>query len=153
MRTPSAPQIQRAVIYVSGSNWAPRTRPSKPLAEQAEACRAAIEKHPELKRCATYRNRYDNGGAGDYRKILEDAVNRRFDCIVVDGIYRFAPTERAAFFDVARFLVPAGFRIIDVAEGYDTLTQAKEYRVHIQHRLARMEANARRREANHGAQD
>lgn len=143
----------RTAIYVSASNWAPLTRPAKPLAAQSEACRAFIARHPELKRAATYRNRYESGDSGDYRRLLEDAVNRRFDCLVMDGAFRFGAMERQAFFNLARFMLPAGIRLVDVAEGTDTAENVKGFRNHIP-ALARMERRAekeRKGASGHGA--
>ena len=60
----------RAAIYASASNWAPLTRPDVPLAEQSRRCREAIDADPTLRRAATYRNRYANGEAGDYRRLV-----------------------------------------------------------------------------------
>lgn len=142
----------RAAVYASASNWAPLMRPDVPVAEQSRRCRAAIDERPELKRAATYRNRYENGEAGDYRRLLEDAVNRRFDCLVICGANHLGPTERAAFFNIGRVLVPAGFRVIDVAEGWDTaVDDGRRYALHLSG-MAKAERRAERR-AGDGTQE
>ena len=82
----------RAAIYASASNWAPLTRRDIPIAEQSARCREAIEARPYLKRVGTYRNRYENGEAGDYERLIEDAINRRYDCLVICGGNHFGPT-------------------------------------------------------------
>ena len=100
----------------------------------------------------TYRNRYANGEAGDYRRLVEDAVNRRFDCLVVCGGNRLGPSERAAFFLVGRFLAPAGFRVVDVAEGWDTeASGGRAYAFHLRG-MSRTERRAERRSED-GAQE
>ena len=133
----------RAAIYASASNWAPLTRPDVPLAEQSRRCREAIDADPTLRRAATYRNRYANGEAG---------VNRRFDCLVVCGGNRLGPSERAAFFLVGRFLAPAGFRVVDVAEGWDTeASGGRAYAFHLRG-MSRTERRAERRSED-GAQE
>ena len=109
----------RAAIYVSASSWAPLTRPARGLAEQSERCRQAVE-CLGLKRVRTYRNRYGSGGSGDWRKMIEDAVNRRFDVLVFDGAEHLGASERCAFFQLVRVMVPAGFRIVDAGEGLDS---------------------------------
>lgn len=148
----AAGSAQRAAIYVSASNWAPLTRPAIPLSEQSRRCRDAIAADPSLKREATYRNRYENGEAGDFWRLIDDAINRRFDCLVICGGNRFGATERAAFFHIGRFLVPAGFRVIDVAEGWDTAKDGgKKYAFHLRV-MSRMEKNEERR-ASDGAQE
>ena len=143
----------RAAVYVSASNWAPLTCAEVSLAEQSRRCREVIEAYPELKRCATYRNRYESGGSGDYERLLEDAINRRFDCLVICGANHMGPTERCAFFQIGRVLLPAGFRVIDVSEGWDAQgwdgegETGKAYANHISG-MAKAERHAERRAAN-----
>lgn len=143
-----SPGSVRAAVYVSASNWAPLTCGEIGLAEQSKRCREAIDARPELKRCATYRNRYESGGSGDYERLLEDAINRRFDCLVIFGANRFGPTERCAFFQIGRVLLPAGFRVIDVSEGWDAEGEAgRAYANHISG-MAKRECHAEMRASN-----
>ncbi len=138
-------KILRAAIYASASNWAPLTRADIPIAEQSRRCREAIEARPYLKRVGTYRNRYANGEADDWDRLIEDAVNRRYDCLVIDGANHFGASERAAFFHIGRFMVPAGIRVIDIGEGWDTgIMDGRKYANHLT-AMARMEKNAMRR--------
>ena len=99
----------------------------------------------------TYRNRYENGEAGDYERLIEDAINRRYDCLVICGGNHFGPTERAAFFHIGRFMVPAGIRVIDIGEGWDTgIMDGRKYAFHLTS-MARMEKNARKRRDGNGS--
>ena len=68
------------------------------------------------------------------------------------GGNRLGPSERAAFFLVGRFLAPAGFRVVDVAEGWDTeASGGGAYAFHLRG-MSRTERRAERRSED-GAQE
>ena len=109
----------RAATAGAAPRWAPPPGPGGGRAGQPGRCRQAVG-CLGLRRGRAYRNRYGWGGSGDWRKMIGDAVNRRFDVLVFDGAEHLGASERCAFFQLVRVMVPAGFRIVDAGEGLDS---------------------------------